>query len=285
LDRLLHGGDQGAWQLAALATALGGGQDPALAAAARVVLAALGLPEHAGDSSGATAEQLAHRAAAPLLQAAAVVSGQAAGWAQQSDEALLAQGRASAAGARAFAELALPHLGDLAARLNEPGGRILDVGTGVGALALAYAEQFPNAEVVGIDVSARALRLAESTLAGRSAARRVDLRQLDITDLEDPVGFDLAWIPAPFIPEPALREGVSRVAAVLRPGGWLMLGHGKYGAEPVEDALNRFKTVAYGGTPLTTAEATSLLTDAGFEPVINAPTPPGAPAVACARKA
>ena len=118
-----------------------------------------------------------------------------------------------------------------------------------------------------------------------AARMRSALRQLDITDLQDPVGFDLAWVPAPFIPEPALRRGLTRVAAVLRPGGWLMLGHGKYGAEPAEDALNRFKTVAYGGTPLTTAEATSLLTDAGLGgTIIHAPTPPGAPAVACARK-
>ena len=41
--------------------------------------------------------------------------------------------------------------------------------------------------------------------------------------------FDVAWIPAPFIAQSALRAGVPRVAAALRPGGWLMLGHGKLG--------------------------------------------------------
>ncbi len=284
LDAVLHHGEQGAWLLAAVVSALHGEQDAALAAAARQVLQAQGLAVPTVDSLGAPPLQLAARAAAPLLQASAVATGQAALWAQQTDEALLAQGRASAAGARQFAEVALPHLADLATRLRTAGARILDVGTGVGALALAYAEQFPTAQVVGIDVSPRVLRLAADTIASSPASARIELRQLDIGDLDDPAGFDLAWLPAPFIPEPALRRGITRVAAALRPGGWIMLGHGKYGTDPVEDALNRFKTVAYGGTPLDDDAAQTLLTQAGFRSVIHAPTPPGAPAVALARK-
>ena len=283
-DAVLHTGEQGAWQLAAMTTALSGALDSDLVAAARQVLHALGILERPEDSTSGLPHHLAHRAAAPLLQAAAVASGRAATWTQQTDEALLAQGRASAAGARAFAEYALPALGDLAARLRTPGSRILDVGTGVAALAVAYAEQFPAAHVVGIDVTPRVLQLAATTVAGSPAAARVELRQLDVADLHDPSGFDLAWLPAPFIPASALRRGVARVAEALRTGGWIMLGHGKYGTDPVEDALNCFKTVAYGGTPLDDNEAQTLLAAVGLDNVIHAPTPPGAPAIAFARK-
>lgn len=281
---LLHRAEQGAWQLAAIATALRGGADGPMAAGARNVLLALGLSEDDLLRTGASPEQLAGQAAAPLLQAAAVAGGSEVAWSEQSDQALLAQGRASAQGARAFAELALPHLGDLAGRLARPDARILDVGTGVGALALAYAEAFPAARVVGIDVSERALGLAAATVAASPAGERVELRRADVAELEDEQGFDLAWVPAPFVPEPALRRGVGRVAAALRPGGWIMLGHGRYGADPVDDALNRFKTTAFGGTPLDDGEAEAMLTAAGFGRVVHAPTPPGAPAVALARR-
>jgi hypothetical protein len=74
-------------------------------------------------------------------------------------------------------------------------------------------------------------------------------------DFVDDAGFDLAFLPAPFIPQPALHAGLPRVAAALRPGGWLMAGHGKFGGTPVQDALTRLKTIAYGGTPLDEAAA------------------------------
>jgi len=282
--RLLHRAEQGAWQLAAVATALAAAPSSDLGKAAAEVLRALDLDASGSDFGGSPA-QVAAQAAAPLLQTAAVVNGGGASWADQSDEALLAQGRASAQGARAFAQIALPHLGDLGRRLAEPGARILDVGTGVGALAVAYAETFPAAHVVGIDLSERALRLAEATVAASAAASRVELRRLDVAELADEAGFDLAWVPAPFVPEAALRQGVARIAAALRPGGWAMLAHGKYGQDPVEDALNRFKTVAFGGTPLDDAQAAALLTGVGLVDVRPAPTPPGAPAITLGRRA
>ena len=57
------------------------------------------------------------------------------------------------------------------------------------------------------------------------------------------------------------------------------MGHGKFGATSIEDALTRLKTVAYGGTPLDEGAACHLLHQAGLTLVRTVPTPAGAPAI------
>ena len=160
----------------------------------------------------------------------------------------------------------------------------LDVGTGVGGLAVAAAEALPQVTVVGIDVLPRVLALAEQVRAASPAADRVVLRQQDVTTLDEQDTHDLGWMPAPFVPEPALRPGLSAVTRALRPGGWLMLGHGKYSGDPVDDALNRFTTVAYGGVALDDARAQQALADAGLDAVTTVPTVFGGPAITVGRK-
>ena len=263
---------------------------PALMRSAAEVLAALGVFDTADSAlrglEHSTPHQVAAQAAGTLLKTAAVARGDGAVWSAQTDEALRAQGRASAQGARAFAQLALPSMPELAQALERPGARMLDVGTGVGALAVAYAQVFPQLRVLGIDVLDRSLGLARQTLAEvpDEIAQRITFRRLDVAELVDTEGFDLVWLPAPFIPEPALRTGLPRLADATRPGGWIMVGHGKYGQSAVEDALNRFQTVTYGGTPLDGPTATAWLHDAGFDSARTIPTPPGAPAVTLARR-
>jgi len=107
----------------------------------------------------------------------------------------------------------------------------------------------------------------------------VTVRKQDVADFADDAGFDLAWLPAPFFAEPALRAGLPRVVAALRPGGWLIVGHGRFGGTPAEDALSRLKTLAYGGTPIDDAAACQLLGKAGLTSVRTVPTPAGAPAI------
>lgn len=110
-------------------------------------------------------------------------------------------------------------------------------------------------------------------------AARVTVRKQDVASFTDDTGFDLAFLPAPFIPPPAMHTGLPRVAAALRPGGWLFLVSGKFGGSPAEDALTRLKTLIYGGTPLGEAAACQLLRSAGLTSVRTIPMPPGAPAI------
>jgi methylase of polypeptide subunit release factors len=161
---------------------------------------------------------------------------------------------------------------------------MLDVGTGVAALAIAYAEMFPALTVVGLDVLPRVLALAEQTVRTSTVADRVILRQQDVRGLEDVDTYALAWLPAPFLPETALRVGAVRVARALIPGGWLMVGHGKFADDPIDNALTRFKTYAYGGTALDDPQAQALLREAGLVEVMTVPTPAGAPGITVGRR-
>jgi len=281
VQRLLHAADESAWSAAALVLGLGRTSSTELGRAAADVLRAMGVdvPAEDLDRAGAAAQ-----AAAPLLQTAALLRGDADLWGGQSDEALLAQGRTSAQGAALFARHVFPALPGLTDALGRPGARMLDVGTGVAALAVAYAELFPSLTVVGIDVLPRALALAASTRAGSTAGDRVLLREQDVTTVDETGAYTLAWLPAPFVPEEPLRAGVARISRALVPGGWLVMGHGRYTGDPVADAISRFKTVAFGGTALDDAQAARLLGDAGLVDVRNVATPPGAPALTAGRR-
>jgi SAM-dependent methyltransferase len=283
VQQLLHSGDQGAWTTAALVTALQDSGPEAHRSAAGEVLRALDIDLTDG-TRGRDPAGLAAQAAAPLLQVAALLRGEAAVWGSQSDGALLAQGRASAQGPPLMARFVFPELPGLLDALGRPGARMLDVGTGVAALAVAYAELFPELTVVGIDVLPRVLALAETTVVGSRVADRVVLREQDVGALDERDTYALAWLPAPFVPPGPLHAGVGRLRQALVPGGWLVMGHGRFTGETLDDAVNRFKTVAYGGTALDDGQAAALLTDAGFEDVRHLPTPPGAPALTVGRR-
>jgi len=283
LQATIQAWDQAAWSLAALALTAQGDGPPELTAAARELLAAAGLTAAPGTPlpglGTATPGQIADQATAALHQASALAGGRGHEWGTQSDEALLAQGRVSAQRAATVARFMLPMMGDLAGRLAAPGARLLDVGTGAGALAVAFAQVFPQVQVLGIDILDRALGLARQAIAASDVGARVTVRKQDVADFADDAGFDLAWLPAPFIAEPVLHAGLPRVVAALRPGGWLIVGHGKFGGTPAEDALTRLKTLAYGGTRIDGAAACQLLREAGMTLVRTVPTPAGAPAI------
>ncbi len=63
----------------------------------------------------------------------------------------------------------------ITARLSTPPSRILDLGTGTGALALALAKIFPNATVVAVDSSEDALALAAENARIQNVEARVGL--------------------------------------------------------------------------------------------------------------
>lgn len=276
--------DQGATCLAALAVTAGADATTPLVAAAREVLAAAGLADALNAQLPFSTVQLRGMVASPLLQAAALVDGSDPGWDERSDSTLAAQGHASGSAAVLFTRFVLPHFPDLAERLARPGARMLDVGTGIGALAVGYAQTFPHLHVTGIDVMPRVLELAREGLGTGPLASRVELRYQDVAELTDEACYDLAWIPAPFVPGPALSDGIARMVVALRPGGMLVIGHGTLDGTDLQNAVTRFKTISYGGTALDGPSAQELLTEHCLTSVQTVATPPGAPAMTVGRR-
>jgi SAM-dependent methyltransferase len=94
--------------------------------------------------------------------------------------------------------------------------RVLDVGTGTGLAALALAARFPDAEVLGVDLSgdmvAEARRKTPSELADRVRFEQADAARLPAYD----ESFDLVTLlnMIPFFDE---------LARVIEPGGTLLI--------------------------------------------------------------
>jgi release factor glutamine methyltransferase len=129
----------------------------------------------------------------------------------------------------------------LLAGLDAP--RVLDVGTGSGAIALAIADEHRGARVTGIDVSGEALSLAREN-AGRTGVE-VQLRRVDMLEGLPGADWDLVVSNPPYVrpeeapglapevvdwePHVALFDGghterlVRDAARILRPGGALVL--------------------------------------------------------------
>ncbi len=77
--------------------------------------------------------------------------------------------------------------------------RVLDVGTGSGAIALAVADELAGTEVLALDVSAPALELARENAAALGLERRVEFRLGPVTSVAG--RFDLVLANLPYVRE------------------------------------------------------------------------------------
>lgn len=212
-------------------------------------------------------------------------NGAAGGWGRHDDEVLLRHGRGSAAAGRILATKIVPRLTGLADRLNVPGSRILDVGTGVGAIAVALAREFPRAHVVGIDILERALDLARAeTASAADVADRVWLRHLDVADLTERETYDLIWLPAPFLAEAALSAGLPRVIDAVVPGGWIVAGTNPPSDDALLRAVGRWTAVLHNGNAYDTDHMAASLTASGLQEMRRFPTVAGGPVLLAARR-
>jgi cyclopropane fatty-acyl-phospholipid synthase-like methyltransferase len=150
----------------------------------------------------------------------------------------------------------------------------LDVGTGVGLLAIAAANVWPAATIVGIDPWEVSLDRARTNVAQAGLGDRVTLRAQDLASIEDDGTFDCVWVPTFFLTEAALAEGLPAVVRALQPGGWVALGLNQRAPDPLADATAALRWIRGGGTLLDTDRAGKLLADAGFDAVHTA-TPAG----------
>ena len=189
----------------------------------------------------------------------------APGWTYEDPVVLEAQGQASRIIVRAIGALA-ERRPQLAAALHRPAA-FLDIGTGVGRLAIEAARTWPALRVVGIDPWEPALRIARRNVAESDAKERIDLRPQGVEQLQDTAEFALAWLPAPFIPAEVVKASLEHINRALMPGGWLIAGLYSSDSTPLGAALAQLRTVRSGGYPWTASEIEERLRAAGFEPV------------------
>jgi 2-polyprenyl-3-methyl-5-hydroxy-6-metoxy-1,4-benzoquinol methylase len=182
----------------------------------------------------------------------------APGWAYTDQVIVEAYGRGSMAMPGLIAG-AIPDLGEV--------NSFLDVGTGVGWLAVAAAGVWAGAKIVGIDNFEPSLEVARAHVAESGLEDRITLRQQDANDLADVEAFDCAWIPSFFFDEDELPKVVARVVSALRPGGTVVLGRFDSAPDPLAQAASAYRLVRIGGHPLDGERATEILKDAGCSEV------------------
>ena len=152
-------------------------------------------------------------------------------------------------------EAALEHIGGEAVR-------IVDVGTGSGAIAVSLAHARPQSHVTAVDLSAAALEVARRNAQRHGVLDRVTFLQSNLLAALDGADFDVVVSNPPYIaegevlepqvsdyePHPALYAGptglevyerlIPEARKVLKPGGWLLLEIG-FGQQPAVEALLR----------------------------------------------
>lgn len=149
------------------------------------------------------------------------------------------------------------------AKVDRPCG-ILDVATGSGAVALALADELPDATIVAADVSERALEIARKNVEHLNMGDRVTIKRSDLLDEVDGT-FDLITANLPYVTaaeyetlEPEITEFEPKLAlvggddglelvrrlaaqapAALKPGGMLALEIGSEQAAATEQILKQ----------------------------------------------
>jgi SAM-dependent methyltransferase len=188
---------------------------------------------------------------------------QAPGWTYEDPVVLESQGQVSRLIVRNIGTVAAERP-DMGLALRKP-GVLLDIGTGVGWLAIEAARTWPALRVVGIDSWEPALSLARSNLSRSDVEERVEFRFQKLEQLADDAVFTLAWLPGPFIAAETMGVALKRIYQALAPGGWLIFGLYPPVPTALGNALTNLRVVRSGGHPWTANQAMEQLQALGFE--------------------
>jgi release factor glutamine methyltransferase len=148
--------------------------------------------------------------------------------------------------------------------------RIVDVGTGSGAIAIALANELPTAEIHATDISREALEVARANAARHQLTSRIEFHRADLLDGFSPASFDFVVSNPPYVgdseedsvelevrkfePRHAVFAGatgldvierlIPQAQTALRPGGWLVFEISGTIADRVRRLLSGWEEVA-----------------------------------------
>jgi release factor glutamine methyltransferase len=155
--------------------------------------------------------------------------------------------------------------------LNTSDGRVLDVGTGTGAIALSIADERPDATVTAIDVSADALALARENAERTGLADRVSFALHDVADGLPGGPYDLVASNPPYVEpgdlgtlQPEVRDWEPKQALV---------GHGvtEQIARGAREVLRATAALVLEVADGSAQEVAGLLAELGFTDVVSTP--------------
>jgi precorrin-6B methylase 2 len=188
----------------------------------------------------------------------------APGWGYTDPKVLQERGRDSAFVARNIASLGQERPA-LESALSE--GEFLDVGTGVGWLAIEAAKLWPNMRIVGLDIWEPALKLAEANISAEGLQDRITLRRQSVSEIDDDAAFNVIWLPAGFLPQHVVNDALPRLNLALKPGGFLVCGGLAPSSESLSQSLSDLQIIRQGGHPWRVEEITERLNGTGFEDI------------------
>ena len=138
----------------------------------------------------------------------------------------------------------LAKLPDVVRRLQN-GGRVLDVGCGVGRVGVSIARAFPKCEVVGLDPDPETIRQAREAAAQAGLPDRIRFVAATTRDLDRGDGFDLITACDCIHDFSAPHRTLGEMRQLLKPEGTLFIVEPK-AADRLEDNLNPIATMYYG---------------------------------------
>ena len=82
--------------------------------------------------------------------------------------------------------------------------KILDIGTGSGALAISLAREFINASIMAIDISEEAIKVANLNIKNKKLNNQIQLRKITLDDINEK--FDLIVSNLPYLTKKELEN-------------------------------------------------------------------------------
>jgi 2-polyprenyl-3-methyl-5-hydroxy-6-metoxy-1,4-benzoquinol methylase len=161
------------------------------------------------------------------------------------------------------------------------GGRVLDVGCGVGRVGITLAKAFPKCEVVGLDPDPESIERARATAEQAGVQDRVRFVAKTTEDFDPGEGFDLITACDCVHDFSTPKRTLEEMRRLLKPDGTLFVVEPKAG-DRLEENMNPIATMYYGfsifhcmtqslaqggpglGTCLGPSRMETLLREAGF---------------------